>query len=401
MGNLLSCKPGAESTNPPPAKDSPAPEPFDISADFRSYLSACETDPEFRAFDSKLQDRTTRAIHSVAVNLDRRTLSLDSLREVTACFHDMNHQVVNFILESKRDVWKDPDLLDLVKEYLDNSRHVMNFCTALESCLHRVHYSHSILKFALQKFEEETAQIRDPGADPTRIYSKTLEQLKLFKDAGSPFTDKFFSLFRVIYEKQESMLKKLKEKKRRLDKKLRRRKCWRRISNAIFATIFVSAIICSIVAAAVTAPPVVAALAAASSVPLGSVGKWINNLWKKYEIEVKRERDMVGEMEAWSEYVVIQDLQNINALVDKFEIEIEGLLFTADFTMMQTDGIGVAMEDIRKNVDGFMETAGLLNVHADECRKHIRMARAVILQKINEQPSGSSGGSSGSSLFFG
>ncbi|VFQ68482.1 unnamed protein product [Cuscuta campestris] len=390
----------------PPPVDSPA-ERFDISADLVSYLSACERDPDFRAFDSTLRDRTTRAIHSVAANLDGRTLSLDCLREVTVCFHDMNHQVVNFILESKRDVWKDPDLLDLVKEYLDNSRHTMSFCTALESSLHRVHYSHSILKFALQKFHEETTQIQNLGSDPTLSYPMTLEQLKLFKDAGNPFTEKFFSQFRVIYTKQESMLRKLREKKRRLDKRLQRRKCWRRISNAIFASVFVSALICSVVAAAVTAPPVVAALAAASSVPLGSVGKWINSLWKKYESEVRRERDVVSAMGAWSEYVVLQDLHNINALVDRFAVGVEGLMGAADFAGGGGGGgreaVEMAVEEIRRNVEGFMEIAEVLNVHADECKKHIRMGRAVILQKINEQPAAAvpSSSPSPSCLFFG
>ncbi|XP_019185825.1 PREDICTED: UPF0496 protein 1-like [Ipomoea nil] len=391
MGNHF-CKPRDQNTHFP-ATSTPSSATissgFDISTELSSYLMACQKDPGFRAFDSTLQDRATRAINSVAGNLDHRALSVESLRDVTVCFLDMNHEVVNFILESKRDIWKDPDLFDLVKEFLDNSRHTMSFCTALEGCLHRVQTSQSILKFALQKFEEETAQIQ--GSDPTHLYSQTLQQLQMFKDAGDPFTEKFFSLFHVMYTKQESMLNKLREKKRKLDKKLRRRKSWRRISSAIFATVFVSAIVCSIVAAAVTAPPVVTALAAAAAVPLGTVGKWINNLWRKYENELKKERDILNTVGAWTTFM-IKDLDDIQALVDKFKILIEGLLSTADFAMLQSEAVEIAMEDIKKNVNSFMETVEILNVHADNCRQHIRMARTVILRKINNQASSSSSG---------
>nr|GMC59529.1 UPF0496 protein 1-like [Ipomoea batatas] len=390
MGNRF-CKPRSHNTNAPATISSN----FDISTELTSYLMACQKDPTFRAFDSTLQSRATAAINSVAGNLDdHRALSIQSLRDVTLCFLDMNHEVVNFILESKRDIWKDPDLFDLVKEFLDNSRHTMSFCTALEGCLARAQSTQSILKFALQNFEEENRGSDNPTreSDPTRSpYSETLEQLRMFKEAGDPFTEKFFSLFHVMYTKQESMLSKLREKKRNLDKKLRRRKTWRRISSAIFATVFVSAIVCSIVAAAVTAPPVVTALAAAATVPLGTVGKWINNLWKKYENELKKERDILNTMGAWGTFM-IKDLDDIQVLVDKFKILIEGLMNTADFAMLQSEAVEIAMEDIKKNVDSFMETVEILNVHADNCRQHIRMARTVILRKINNQASSSSSG---------
>ncbi|XP_060175639.1 UPF0496 protein 1-like [Lycium barbarum] len=364
----------------------------EVSPDLSSYQSACEEDPELQRFDSLLQSRASLALNSIAVNmLDYRSLSLDSLREVTSCFLDMNQGVVSFILESKKDIWKDPDIFDLVKDYLDSSIHIMNFCTSLDDCLERAHNSQSIILVALTKFENE----RNEG-DSKVLFLETLEQLKSFQAAGDPFTAKFFSSFHSVYLQQEALLSKLKSKKSKLDKKLSRVKTWKRVSNIIFATVFVSAIICSIVAAAVTAPPIVTALAAAASVPLGTVGKWINSMWKKYEDELKREREVLTSMQAGS-FVVIQDLEHIRVLADKLQIIFEGLLSSSDFAISGSDAVTSAMEEVKKNVNGFSETIDVLSQHAKKCNQDIRMARAVILRKIVSQASSSN---QGSGMFF-
>lgn len=385
-------------SSPPVPAGLPATRPetssnSDISPDLSSYQSACEEDPELQRFDSALQARTSLALNSIAVNMDPRSLSLDSLREVTLCFLDMNQGVVNFILESKKDIWKDPDLFDLVKDYLESSIHIMNFCSSLDDSLERARTSQSIILVALTKFENESS---GNEGDSKLLFSETLEQLKSFKAAGDPFTAKFFSSFHTVYLQQEALLMKLKSKKSKLDKKLSRVKTWKRVSNIIFATVFVSAIICSIVAAAVTAPPIVTALAAAASVPLGTVGKWINSMWKKYEDELKREREILTSMQAGS-FVVIQDLEHIRVLANKLQIIVEGLLHSADFAIKGTDAVASAMEEVKKNVNGFSETIEVLSQHAKKCNQDIRMARAVILRKIVSQPSSSN---QGIGMFF-
>ncbi|KAJ8541824.1 hypothetical protein K7X08_002640 [Anisodus acutangulus] len=344
MGNQCT-KPNNHSPRPPhpgTAPAAPSPANYDVSRDLSSYQSACEEDPELQRFDSALQARTSLALNSIAVNMDYRSVSLESLREVTLCFLDMNQGVVNFILESKQDIWKDPDIFDIVKDYLDSSIHIMNFCTSLDDCLERAHNSQSIILVALTKFENESNGGNE--GDSKLLFSETLEQLKSFKAAGDPFTAKFFSSFHSVYLQQEALLSKLKSKKSKLDKKLSRVKTWKRVSNIIFATVFVSAIICSIVAAAVTAPPIVTALAAAASVPLGTVGKWINSMWKKYEDDLKREREILTSMQAGS-FFVIQELEHIRVLADKLQIIFEGLLHSADFAIRGTDAVTSAMEE--------------------------------------------------------
>ncbi|KAL3324369.1 hypothetical protein AABB24_038496 [Solanum stoloniferum] len=390
MGNECT-KPKNQNRRGPPSP--PKPESDVVSPDLSSYQSACEEDPELGRFDSALQARTSLALNSIAVNSDCSSLSLESLRDVTLCFLDMNQGVVNFILESKKDIWKDPDIFDLVKDYLDSSIHIMNFCSSLDDSLERARNSRSIIQVALTKFENE---INGNQGDSELLFTETLQQLKSFKAVGDPFTAKFFSSFHSVYAHQNALLTKLKSKMSKLDKKLNRVKTWKRVSNIIFATVFVSAIICSIVAAAVTAPPMVTALAAAASVPLGTVGKWINSMWKKYEDELKREREILTSMEAGT-FLVIQDLVNIQVLVDKLQIIFEGLLHSANFAINAADAVTSAMEEVKKNVNGFSETIEVLSDHAKKCSQDIRMARTVILRRIVSQPSSSN---QGSGMFF-
>ncbi|KAG6521166.1 hypothetical protein ZIOFF_018232 [Zingiber officinale] len=54
-----------------------------------SYEEACRLDPELKTFDSMLQQRTGRAISTLADGVQVRSLSLNSLREITGCL-EMN-----------------------------------------------------------------------------------------------------------------------------------------------------------------------------------------------------------------------------------------------------------------------------------------------------------------------
>ncbi|XP_057498609.1 UPF0496 protein 1-like [Actinidia eriantha] len=346
--------------------------------DLSSYELACQLDPELRSFDSSLQQRTSRVISTLAVGVEVRSLSLDSLREVTDCLLEMNQEVVNVILDCKKDIWKSHDLFDLVKEYFENSLLTLDFCTALENCLKRARDSQLIVQVALQKFEEE-------HTNGEECYAKTLQELRNFKAAGDPFTEEFFSLFRSVHRQQMSMLQKLQVKKKKLDKKLKSLKSWRKVSNVIFAATFASVLICSVVAAAIAAPPVITALAAAASVPLGSMGKWFNSLWKKYENEVRGEREIISSMQIGT-YIAIKDFDSVRVLVDKLEIEMEGLLQNADFAVQDKEMVVLAIDEIKKNLNGFMQTIDDLGEHTDKFSRHIRRARTVILQRIIKYP---------------
>ncbi|KAK8698824.1 hypothetical protein V6N13_114930 [Hibiscus sabdariffa] len=342
-----------------------------------SYEAACKLDKELQTFDSNVQARTNHVINTLAMGVEVRALSFDSLKVVTGCLLEMNQEVVKVILECKKDIWKNHELFELVEEYFENSLQTLDFCSALEKCLKRARDSQLLILMALQQFEEES------GVGGSK-YARTLEELKNFKAAGDPFTEEFFQIFQSVYRQQIAMLEKLQMRKNKLDKKLKSIHAWRKVSSMIFVATFAAVLICSIVAAAMAAPPVAAALAAATSIPLGSMGKWIDSLWRNYENALKGQKEVVTSMQAGT-YVAIKDLDNIRVLVDRLEIKIEALLQNADFAIEQ-EAVKIGIDEIKKKLGVFMKNVEELGQQADLCSRDIRRARTVVLQRIIKHP---------------
>jgi hypothetical protein len=292
----------------------------------------------------------------------------------------MNHEVVKVILDCKRDIWGNKDLFSLVNDYFDNSLQTLEFCNSLEKCLRRARENQVMVKSVITYFEEEVQNGLEGGT-----CVKTLQELKNFKDAGDPFSEEFYLLFQSVYTQQATMLKKLQIRKRKLDKKLKSLKSWKRVSNAIFLAAFVSVLIFSVVAASIAAPPVVTALAAALVVPLGSVGKWCNSLFKGYEKAIKGQMEVVSSMQLGT-YISLKDLDNIRVLTNKLEIQLESLLQNADFALKNEDVIKLAIDEIKKNIETFSETLETLSANADKCSRQIRKARTVVIQNIIKRP---------------
>ncbi|KAG5241288.1 hypothetical protein OIU76_024488 [Salix suchowensis] len=347
-----------------------------LTADLSSYEDACKRDPELQSFDATLHERTNHVINNLAAGVEIR--SLGSFKEVTNCLLEMNQDVVKVILESKEDIWNNPELFGLVEEYFKNSVKTLEFCTALESSLKRAQNSQLIIQLAIKQFEEEV-EMQDGAVE--KKFEKTVEGLQKFKAAGDPFTPQFFPLFQSVYEQQVSMLKKLLSRKKKLDKKLKSMKTWRRVSNVLFVSAFVSVLIFSVVAAAVAAPPVVTALAGAMAVPIGSVGKWCNSLWNRYEKALKEEKGLVSSM-LFGTCFTIKDMDSIRVLVNKFQVEIESLLNNADIAIREEDAVKLVIDEIKTKMAVFMEIIEDLAVHADKCNRDISQARTVILNRI-------------------
>ncbi|KAF7828814.1 UPF0496 protein [Senna tora] len=352
-----------------------------FAADLSSYETACMHDPNLQSFDATIHERTNRVISSLASGVEVRSLSFDSLREVTDSLLEMNQEVVKVILDCKKDIWNNEDLSSLADDFFENSLQTLDFCNELEKCLRRTRDNQVIIKSALTYFEQEVGN----EGEGVR-YMKTLQQLKNFKDAGDPFTEEFYSLFQSVYARQMSMFEKLQVKKRKLDKKLKSLKTWRRVSNVIFVAAFVSVLILSVVAAAIAAPPVITALAGALAVPIGSVGKWCNSLFKGYEKALKAQREVLSSMQVGT-YITLKDLDSIRVLINKLEIEIESMLHNADFALRDEDAVGLAMDEIKKKMELFTETVENLSEHADKCSREIRRARTVVIQRIIRHPS--------------
>ncbi|CAN6296119.1 unnamed protein product [Urochloa humidicola] len=374
-------------SNRRPETSEPALPPEAAPAEeLSSYEAACRSDPELRTFDTTLQRRTSRAISTLAVGVEVRSLSLDSLREVTGCLLDMNQEVVRVILDCKKDIWKSPELFDLVEDYFESSLHTLDFCTALDKCLKRARDSQLLLHVALQRFddEEEAATAAGAGA-PSARYARTLHELRQFKASGDPFTDEFFAAFQAVYRQQLAMLEKLQQRKHRLDKKIKTIKAWRRVSSIIFATTFAAVLICSVVAAAIAAPPVAAALAAAAAVPLGSMGKWIDSLLKGYQDALRGQKEVVSSMQVGT-FIAIKDLDSIRVLINRVEVEISSMIDCVEFAERDEEAVKFGVEEIKKKLENFMKSVEDLGEQADRCSRDIRRARTVVLQRIIRNP---------------
>ncbi|ESQ31146.1 hypothetical protein EUTSA_v10004318mg [Eutrema salsugineum] len=360
------------------------------SADLSAYKSACREDPDLQSFDSSLHQRTNRVINSLASGAETRSLSFDALIEVSGCLLEMNQEVVRFIIESREDVWDNKDLTCLVNAYFDSSIKTLDFCNAVDHCVKRARIGQMIIQFAVKQFEIESSAKTsvEPG---TNKYAKTLQELNKFKASGDPFDADFFLLFESVYEQQVLLLEILHKQKRKLDRKLKNIKHWKKISNVVFVTAFVSVLIFSVVAAAIAAPPVVTAVAAALAVPIGSVGKWCNHLWSKYETAVKGQKDIVLSMRIGA-YVTMKDMENIRVHVDRLKIEMESMMHKVDFAIKEEQeeaAVRLSMHEISNKFDVFTERIEEVGENAAKCSKDITLARTIVLRHILSFPSSS------------
>ncbi|THU50962.1 hypothetical protein C4D60_Mb06t25920 [Musa balbisiana] len=356
------------------------------TAELSNYEAACRDDPDLRSFDATLQRRTSHAISTLALGVELRSLSFNTLSEVTGCLLDTNKEVVDAILESKKDIWKNPELFDLANDYFDCSIQTLDYCTELEKCLKRARDSHLIIHFALQHFQNENKDNDEMEIeDGKRKYAMTLEKLRHFKAAGNPFTEEFSQVFQSVYRQQQLMLEKLLLRKKKLDKKLRSINAWRKVSNIIFVSALAAVVICSVVAAAVAAPPVAAALAAACTIPIGSAGKWINSLLKNYQNALGGERDLLSSMQ-FGTCIALKDLDTIRLMVDNLEIHFNSLSESADFALKDVEAMKFAIEEIKRKLEQFTTSIENLGVQVDRCSRDIRKTRTVVLQRIMKHP---------------
>ncbi|XP_056161038.1 UPF0496 protein At4g34320-like [Syzygium oleosum] len=174
-----------------------------------SYGAACESDPDLQTFNANLQPRTNQVLSTLDSGADVQALSLDSLKEINECLLEMNQDVVKVILDSKKDIWRNQELFELVEDYFKDSLHTLDFCAALENCLKQARDAHLQIIAALHCFEEE-------DGEGCCSYSKILEELTKFKETGYPFPKEFFEIFQTIHKQQKSVLKKLWIKRKRL-----------------------------------------------------------------------------------------------------------------------------------------------------------------------------------------
>ncbi|CAD6210051.1 unnamed protein product [Miscanthus lutarioriparius] len=251
MGNGSS---SGSSNRRPGHSESALPPEAAPAEELSSYEAACRSDPELRTFDTTLQRRTSRAISTLAVGVEVRSMSLDSLREVTGCLLDMNQEVVRVILDCKKDIWKSPELFDLVEDYFEQppDPRLLHRTRQVPQARPRLPAPPPRRAPALRRRGSQQRRRRRRSLRPVRAHAARAAPVQ---GGRGPFTDELFAAFQAVYRQQLTMLEKLQQRKHRLDKKIKTIKAWRRVSSIIFATTFAAVLICSVVAAAIAAPP--------------------------------------------------------------------------------------------------------------------------------------------------
>ncbi|XP_019087912.1 PREDICTED: UPF0496 protein At4g34320-like [Camelina sativa] len=336
------------------------------ATELRAYEAACRKDKEIQSFDTRMHARTSHLISALATDVEVRALSFDSLKEVTQFLLEMNQEIVKVILDCKKDIWKDKEMFD----YFETSLKTHEFYDALADSMHWVRSNHHLILGVLRQFEEESLVQGGNG------YKKTLEKLKNFTDAQNPFGEDFFNMFQSVYKQQMLMLEKLQLRRNKLDT----------CSSIIFVATYATVLICSVVAAAMSAPPVAPALAA--PVPLGTMGKWIDLLWKNYEKALKGHKDVISSMQPGT-YVAVKDLDDIRLLIQELDIEIRSINKSDDYAV-ELKAVMIGVNAIKKILEVFEKNIEELGTQADMCSRDIRRARTVILQRIINHPNNGS-----------
>lgn len=205
---------------------------------------------------------------------------------------------------------------------------------------------------------------------------------------GDPFDGEFVTQFDSVYDQQVLLLEELRKQRKKLDKKQRNVKTLRTLSNVFFATAFVSVLVLSVVATTMSAPPVVSAVASGSTAPIEITGKWFSQMWKKYERAVKRQRGLVLLMESRAQ-VNNEAMKNVRSEVDELRIRVSLILETVEFAVEreeEEEATRLAMQGIKKHVDGFTEKMEEVGENAAKCCEFIALGRLLVLEHILRLP---------------
>lgn len=236
----------ALSTPSPPLADSlPAKTTPVAAAELSAYEAACRADADLRTFDAALQTRTGRAVAPwlpQAPSTSAPSPSPPSRRSPAAS----STTTPTSSTPSSPTSAKDTDLSNLVEGYFRTSLATLDFVGEFEKSLGHARDSQLLLHLAVRHLED--------GEPP-----KAAAELEAFKSSGDHFSREFFAAFDSVYRQQMAVLVRMKERKRKIDSKLRSAE---RVSCVIFTSAFAAVLIFSVVA-----------LAPAMSIPVGSMGK--------------------------------------------------------------------------------------------------------------------------------
>ncbi|KAH7676686.1 Bacterial hemolysins domain-containing protein [Dioscorea alata] len=326
-----------------------------------------------------LRRSTRRAISTVTPDPDPdpatlHSLSFTALLADASDLIDVNRDALDNIGQLKDEISSNPDLLFFVKYYLQTSIHTLRFFSALKDSLSKARGTELLVDDTLLLFRK--------GHDP----SGALKKLQEFKDEGDHFTEKFVEEFKLVCERQQSILHDLLLRKKDLDQKLREVKAWRKVWNIVYSAVFAAVLISSVVLAAVAAPPAVTAAAAAVSGAMAPLQQWLDSIWDNFQNPYEVDRKIIDSL--WKETsFAIHVLNSIRSLVESLEEKIRSMMIhTAEFV---TDGkekekLKAVMIKIKRKAGEFAERVEQLQKEVDRRDDELKRATATILQTFTD-----------------
>ncbi|KAF3786221.1 UPF0496 protein [Nymphaea thermarum] len=339
----------------------------------RRYERACKKYPELLKYDEALQATLKGIKVGVQPGKDETdessSLSFDSLEQATTCLLDTNDHAAEEILAYKEDIRSNDQLYDIVKEYFDLSYKTLDFLFDLQRRLNE-------LKGKLAIF---SSSFQHPTSRETKVLA-----LEKFRDCEGFNADLISSLTNVITA-HTSFLVKLQGWKDKSEKRINILRRRRKMIYVIFVTVFVCAVVCSILAAAVHVPPLLAAIpaAAATVTSWGPLTSWVENLWKGEESNLQSDVQTAERVKR-SNSVVIHELRGIKlsvkALMDQkaiLESNTEFVLGTADDNFILNN-----MKSIMETSRRLIERMDKLDEQVTTCCSGIENRRSEILERI-------------------
>lgn len=347
------------------------------SQDFTSYEAACREDEDVRRVDTNLKAKTGKVLSKFAGG-SQPSLSFGLLTEVTTSLSELDWIVLEVILDCKDDVWKDKDLFPLVKDFFNNSLATLEFCTATEGSMKRAKDIHSFLQSAIDHIPAD----RVPNDQEVREFSGALDW---FEREGNPFGAEFIQKLEAVQEKHTSMLERLRDKRRELDRKLSHAKIWSKVTSILFGAAVAAVCICTVLAAVIAAPPAaVVALASASSV--SAMGEWVKSLWRKYAERIREQIELIKRMDKGI-VVEIQELKSIRVMAIHLEKELSDIIADINFIGEHKDvtALRLSVQDITTRNASFVKELEDMLSHVDHVRDRILRARTAVLHFIEER----------------
>ncbi|KAH7373092.1 hypothetical protein KP509_17G036700 [Ceratopteris richardii] len=328
-------------------------------------------------FNTKLRKRTAQVFNSVCKGAEEEGFCFDTLKEATEGLMDVDDYVMELILQFNEDIWKNKELFMLVQEFFANSLATLEFCAATESSINSAKENLTLLTSAMKLLPED--------GDPSEIQSRRIMNvLTYFRTAESPFGEMFFRKLENLLAVHRSMLAKLREEKKKLDKKLKHVEMWRKVSAVLLGAAAVAVVICGIIAAVITTPIIAGGFAAAAAIPTGSVGPWLKSMWNSYRDEYHNQRKVVQEA-AKGTFIAIKDMENIKILATSLDTKLKDVLSAAEISEGSPDvgTLRFVVEDIMAKSFKFEEELNKLQKYVDDVGHRIRNARNAVLDKMN------------------